>query len=213
MAQAASIQGLSPVRFRNGKDTVVARDEALFSRTAQRLMDEIIGPRLRELAGYFHFDNGRYMPPDATYPYRGRVRFGGSDHFPAQAALTVGILHHQGSSRVVIIRTLVTHPPGAVTVDGISQLIFPLAAVDFEQVADWLDETNTQLNDGFIALRTACEYGIYRRTTDPVCGIPTNQQTVYRTLHLHGQTYEFCSRRCYEQFLRNPFRYALARPS
>lgn len=171
--------------------------QASITRVADRLMDEVIRPRMEKLAGCF--GNAR-VPEGQGGRHYCAYRFERTPRFPATAALEFGVA--QGGQ----VRTLeVYHDVHIVPAYGAmprpDRLSLPLDEVDEGRVTAWVEEKVLAFLDAYLRLETADSYQDENRVTDPVCGMRLNKVSAPAWCEFGGHTFYFCTEGCRTRFL------------
>jgi YHS domain-containing protein len=177
-----------------------------FGETADRLLREVICPRVEKLVT--HFDNAELLEPDeADHRYSCLCRFRATSRFPATARLEVILTHDEQVEHLLVLYRLEIGPT-YVPFKGEVQVVFPIDKVDEEQLVRWMDD---QIVD-FVEAYLCFEFGWVRPdlVVDPVCGMVLNQQCVAAQSEYRGKTYYFCVDNCRKKFAQDPERYLVA---
>jgi YHS domain-containing protein len=177
-----------------------------FNTAADRIVQDIIRPRMELLAG--RFDNAELEAPRSN-SHHVTCRFHRTDRFPASTTLDLGVAHD-----VRIENGLATYSleilPIFMKFEGKDQLAFPLDTVDEGQLAEWLDRKILQFVDTYLRLEQAEPYQRENVVTDPVCGMQIAKPLAAGRAEYQGQTYYFCVEDCRRKFSEEPARYAEA---
>jgi YHS domain-containing protein len=185
-----------------------SRDEleerlARYTRLADRLMNEVIRPRMGRLAG--HFENA-HVPAGQGGRHSCVYLFERSPRFPAVATLELG-LTRDGQVRTLVVEQKVTIVPafGAVPLPDV--LVLPLEGVDEERVAAWVEEKLLAFLDAYLPLETAEPDQGENGVTDPVCGMSLTKARAPAQMEYGGVVYYFCVEECRRRFAEAPERY------
>jgi YHS domain-containing protein len=176
--------------------------------TADRLMEEVIRPRMERVKSYF--DNAT-APDDHNRRHTCFVRFAHCPRFPATVNLELGVAGGREAAALVVEYKLEILPV-FLPFEGQDQLELPLAGVNEEQVASWVEDKLVNFVATYLRLETAKEYQAENRQTDPVCGMSVNQAHALATMEYRGKTYYFCLEECRRKFAEHPERYCVTTP-
>lgn len=167
-----------------------------FGETADKLLREVICPRVQILATYF--DNAECIAPDQVeHRYSCLCRFRESSRFPATARLELTLTHDEQVEHLLVLYRLEVGP-NYVPFKGQVQLVFPIGKVDEEQLVRWLDDQIVEFVDAYLCF----EYpGVGQSlVVDPVCGMVLNRHYVAAQCDHKGTTYYFCAENCRKKF-------------
>ncbi len=180
-------------------DGISGLDEgpARHARIADRLMDEVIRPRLEKLAGCF--ENAR-VPEGQGGRHNCVYRFERTPRFPATAALEFGVTQ-SGQIRTLEVYHDVHIVPAYGATPWPDRLSLPLDEVDEGRVAAWVEEKVLAFLDAYLRLETADSYQEQNRVTDPVCGMRLNKVSASAWCEFGGYTFYFCTEGCRTRFL------------
>jgi YHS domain-containing protein len=174
-----------------------------YTALADRLMEEVIRPRMEKLKA--HFDNAR-MSEARTSRHTYCCQFEHTTRFPATAYLEIGVTR-DGEIKKVILQSQAEILPIFFPLEGRDELNIPLDEVDESKAASWVEAKILHFIDNYLRLETANHYQQDNIVADPVCGMQVNKafapaQTTYR-----GKTYYFCVAECRARFAEDPERY------
>jgi YHS domain-containing protein len=171
-----------------------------FGEIADRLLHDIICPRVEKLVSYF--DNAQLLKPDeADRRYTCLCTFRETPHFPATARLELTLTHDESVEHLLVLYRLEVGPV-YVPFQGQVQLVFPIDQVDEEELARWVED---QIVD-FVTAYLCFEYpGLTQHlVVDPVCGMVLNRNYVAAHTDYRGTTYHFCADTCRNKFVADP---------
>lgn len=175
-----------------------------FNAAADRIVQDVIRPRMERLAG--RFDNAELEAPRPN-SHHVTCRFHRTDRFPASTSLDLGVTHD-----VRIEELLATYRleilPIFMKFEGKDQLGFPMDAVDEGQLTEWVDRKILQFVDTYLRLEQVEPYQRDNVVTDPVCGMRISKPLAASQAEYRGQTYYFCVEDCRRKFAEEPARYA-----
>jgi YHS domain-containing protein len=175
-----------------------------FSALADRLMRQIICPRMRKLAE--HFDNAEF--PDAEPPDKHHClcRLQHTDRFPATAHLELAV-SHDGDYETVQVLYHLEILPVFFSYNGNDQLALPRDAVNEERVAAWVDDRLVEFVDAYLQVEVMDQYQSENLVIDPVCGMRVHKADATARFEHRGRTYYFCLEECRQKFAAAPQRY------
>jgi Cu+-exporting ATPase len=179
-----------------------------FARTADRVAEQLIQPRLELLASYF--DNAEPVPEgDQAHRHHCRYRFLRTARFPATGTLGLAVCPDTDSKKVVVIYTLEILPL-FFRFDGRDQIEFPVDGVEEPRLIAWLDEKIRLAFDTLVRVEDAEPYQRDNVVTDPVCGMKISKSWAVAQMEYRGETYYFCIEECREKFALDPQRYVMS---
>jgi YHS domain-containing protein len=194
-------------RLRNGMSELEAR-LARYTAVADRLIREVIRPRLERLAACF--ENARL--PEGEGGRHGVVcRFERTARFPATATLELGVTR-DGEGHSIEVRYSLDIQPVFFPFDREAHLIQPVDALDEARVAAWVEDRIVGFVDAYLRLETLEPYQVENVVTDPVCGMRLNRTHAQAQTEYLGVKYCFCVEGCRRKFLAEPDRYLAAFP-
>ncbi len=179
-----------------------------FERTASAWVRDLVVPRLRTLAlalqqsaDIQHADGGCFAC----------LKLGKSEHYPAQASLTVSITPDSRYERATvqvqpaISPMLVGHPSE-------SRSEFDLNANVAQSLAQFLDDRLIAFAESYLRVREPdSPYQHGSLVTDPVCGMSFIRSDGAESHEHEGRRYFFCASSCAERFRRFPDFYLRSR--
>jgi YHS domain-containing protein len=179
-----------------------------FTALADRLVQEIVRPRLEKLVGYF--DNAAMQSAEESGRHQGVCLFKHTDRFPARARLEISLCHDKQAENLLLSYCLEILP---IFFDFPRQdeLALPLKTVDDAKVAAWIEEKIVAFLDAYLRLETHPSYQSDNMATDLVCGMPVNKLHAAAQMVHHGVTYYFCVEDCRKKFAEDPERYIIGK--
>jgi YHS domain-containing protein len=180
-----------------------------FNRVADRLLGEVIRPRMEKLAGFF--DNVERPGAGRPEQHHCLYRFRHTDRFPATTTLELSVCPDERIESVVVLYRLEILPI-FFPFEGEDQIVFPLDQVEDERVAEWVDRKIVQFVDTYLRLEQVEYYQRENQVTDPVCGMRLNKIGAAAQVEYQGRMYHFCTEACARTFLDEPLRYAAPPP-
>lgn len=184
----------------------VTKAQRRFGEIADRLLRDVITPRVEKLAGYF--DNAELLKPDdIDHRYTCQCRLRATSHFPASAGLKLTLDHDESAEHLLVLYDLQVGPD-YVPVSGRVQLVFPIGQVDEGQLVRWIDDEIVDFVEAYLCFENP---GVaHCLVTDPVCGMVLNKHHVGAESEYEGRTYYFCADNCRKKFDRDPESYVTA---
>jgi YHS domain-containing protein len=172
-----------------------------FEQLANRLLTEVIQPRLQTVARFF--PGARVRP--AVQEHRCVAWFGFCQRFPATARVELTVDCDQRLDHVVLQFDL-SITPSFLKYDAHDKLPLPLENVDERRAAAWVEERLLAFLDAYLQIDRGEDDSLEVLATDPVCGMQVNAATALQTDH-RGHAYYFCSEQCRQRFIEAPKRY------
>jgi YHS domain-containing protein len=205
-------QRLAAVRERRLAEQAIVRDNmeeheqrtAKFAEIAQRIMHDIIRPRMLKLASLF--PNSHLSDKGESIGYGVVCEFDRTPEYPAGTKLDIGISAESTVENAIITYNLEILPI-FFQFEGHDQLVVPLDATDDRPVATWLDAKLLGFTDTYLRLQVVEQYQRDNMVVDPVCGMRFNRALATTSIEYEGKTYDFCIDECRQKFMREPERY------
>jgi Cu+-exporting ATPase len=205
-------QRLAAVRERRlAKQATVRRNmeeheqrTAKFAEIAQRMMHDIIRPRMLKLASLF--PNSHLSDKDESIGCGVVCEFDHTPEYPAGTKLDIGISAENTVENAILTYHLEILPI-FFKFEGHDQMVVPLNAVDDGSVAAWIDRKLLDFTDTYLQLQVVDQYQQENMVVDPVCGMRINRADAEATVEYEGRTYYFCVEQCRQKFLSEPERY------
>lgn len=175
-----------------------------FVKRAERLITEIVRPRVEKLVTYF--DNSRLREIADSGSYRCGCVLSHTPRFPATVSFDFGVGHDEQIGKVLLYSDLEILPvffkfsPHAATE-------FPLDQVDDALAAKWVEQQVLSFVDTYLQLEQSDQYQQESLVTDPVCGMRIRKSIAVGNQTCHGTTYYFCSEMCAKKFVQHPENY------
>lgn len=178
-----------------------ARLGSRFKVLANRLMCELIAPRLSVVANTF---------PDAacsidTETSTGVLRLNTDDRYRARVDICFGVALAGEESVAVYSRPTII--PILMDVPNEERVVIPLDRTDDDVVASFIESQLDRFFVAYFALEHIEAYRPLARVIDPVCGMEISRVDAAETARHMGRDYYFCIAQCKEHFLRDPSRY------
>lgn len=166
-----------------------------FSAIANRIMETIIHPRMKELSR--HFDNAAFSEHHNDTDFHCVCSFSRSPRFPAKVSLDIGLLPGENALKACygleILPILMEYKPH-------DEKNFDLNDPD-KEIGLWVEEKIVEFIDTYLRLETHPLYQKDNIVTDPVCGMQISAIAATSKLEWPGRTIYFCSEVCKEAFL------------
>lgn len=172
-----------------------------FEQLADRLLTEVIQPRLEAVARFF--PGARVRP--AVQEHRCVAWFGFCQRFPATARVELTVDADQPLDQIVL-RFDLSIMPSFMKYDAHDKLPLPLENVDEQLAAAWVEERLLAFLDAYLQLDRGEDDSSEILAIDPVCGMQVNAATALQSDH-RGHAYYFCSEPCRQRFVEAPKRY------
>jgi len=179
-----------------------------FTVLADRLMKDIVRPRLEKLASYF--DNAATQAPEESGLHQGVCVFKHTDRFPARARLELGLSHDRQAENLLLTYRLEILP---IFFDFPRQdeCLLPLQALDDAKVAAWIEDKVVAFLDAYLRLEIHPTYQSDNMAMDPVCGMSVNKLHAAAQMVHRGVTFYFCVEDCKKKFAEDPDRYLMGK--
>jgi YHS domain-containing protein len=174
-----------------------------FTSHADRLMREVIRPRVEKLHSLF--ENAKTQEARNSR-HTACIQFEHTPRFPATARLELG-LTRDGEIKTVLLRYDLEILPLFFPIEASDQLAMPLDQVDEEKAADWVEAKIVQFVDTYLRLEMSDHHQGENIVTDPVCGMKVNKVFAAAQMEYGGRTYYFCVPECRLRFAEKPERY------
>jgi YHS domain-containing protein len=173
-----------------------------FEQTAERLIEQIVRPRLETIAGYF---------PNAGLSEREPLRrcncwFGYCERFPASAQIAFSF-EHDVSWRRAYLRYEAHLMPCFVNINEQDRLELSLEQLDEAQVAAWVEDRLVEFLDAYLQIDRGPDDAEEETVTDPVCGMRIARTAAAASFVHRGHPYFFCSDACQRNFADAPSTY------
>ncbi len=175
-----------------------------FTALADRLIKDIIQPRMEKVAE--HFPNAVFPVSDPPRRHSCVCLFQHTARFPASATLEVGV-SRDGQCQTLMVLYSLDILPVFFQFEGKDQLTFPLEQVEEERVAEWVDQKILEFVETYLRLEAIDQYQQENLVTDPVCGMRINKTYAAAQMKYQGQTYYFCLEECKNKFAESPSAY------
>jgi YHS domain-containing protein len=172
-----------------------------YTELADRIMQTIIGPRMRKLAE--HFDNAKFPEEDQPHRHHCLCCLERSERFPASVRLELAVNHDADYETVQVQYRLEILPVFFAFKDK-DQLAFPRGAVDEKRLAAWVDDRLIEFLDSYLQLEVTDQYHRDNVATDPVCGMEVNKAVATARMEYRNQTYYCCLDECRQKFAADP---------
>jgi len=184
----------------------IDRDLRRYGEVADRLVRNVICPRIQTMAGYF--DSVEFLRPQAEELRHSCIcRFRPTARFPANLLLKLAVSHDETFEHLQVTYR-VEIEPNCLEVEGRDQTTFPMDVIDEATLGCWVDERLLGFVDTYLRLEEVGPYQALNLVLDPVCGMVINKNHAVGQLEHDGRTYYFCVEECQKKFAEQPSRYA-----
>lgn len=173
-----------------------------FNDVASRVMNEIISPRMKQLAG--SFENA--SPESSGNSPVSRYQFHHTNHFPATVNLAVGLAHDENIEHLTVYYS-VSILPVFMEYERHDQLTFGIEALDEPTIVSWVERKLVKFVDTYLQIQSIDQYQHQNLVTDPVCGMRLSKTAAAAQEDYRGQTFYFCVEECQRKFAEQPSRY------
>jgi YHS domain-containing protein len=173
-----------------------------FEEIAPRLVKSIIRPRLQAVASYFP----NVAPDRGDRSDRSTFWFGYCERFPADTKVEIAIEHDERIENLVIHYELHIMPV-FLKFEPLEKLTMPLASVDEQVIAEWVEAKLLAFLDTYLRLDRGQDDFEDEVVVDPVCGMRISRSSAGATMDYRGHPYYFCSKDCRQRFAKEPMQY------
>ena len=173
-----------------------------FEEVAPRLVRDIIRARIEALVTLF--PNAKCDRSEDAY--RCTCWFGYCERFPADARVELAVEHDERIENL-LIRYELSMLPAFLKFEPHDRLTVPLARVDDQIVADWVEVKLINLLDTYLRLDRGRDDFEDEVVVDPVCGMRISRSSAGAQLDYKGHPYYFCTDDCRQRFEQQPARY------
>jgi YHS domain-containing protein len=200
--RAADGPSLAPEQEAEYMSRVNSRRE-VFQRESQRVLQEIVRPRMQTLAGFF----GNASQARKCENGRCTWWFGYTERFPASVKVELTVDHDEGLENVILSYAL-SILPAYTKYEGFDRMSMPLDRIDDSLLEGWLEQRLLKFVRTYVALEKTDRDQATSFATDPVCGMRIECTTAAATSQHLGHPFFFCSQQCCDEFEAEPNRYA-----
>lgn len=173
-----------------------------FEEISPRVVDAIIRPRVQAVAACF----ANAEPDRADRSDRCAYWFGYCERFPADTKLEIAVEHDERIENLVIRYELYIMPV-FLKYDAHDTATMPLAAVNDQAIAAWVESKLLGFLDTYLRLDRGEDDFADEVANDPVCGMRISRTSAIAKTDYKGHPYYFCSETCRGRFLANPLEY------
>jgi YHS domain-containing protein len=174
-----------------------------YTMLADRLMQDIIRPRMEHLARCFE---NAAMPAERLSRHSAVVEFARTPRYPATTSLEFRITR-DSEARVLMVEHKFQIIPAYLAFEGEDKLCGPVEEVKDEEVAAWVEAKVLAAVDTYLRLETEDHYQDTNRVSCPVCRMQFHKSLAAAEAEHDGRTYYFCVPACRDKFVENPQRY------
>ncbi len=175
-------------------------------RESERLVEEIILPRMQELVSAF--GKTEFLERDSRDQTTLVLKFPHSARFPARTTLRMSIAHDQEIKKILIHYDLEILPI-FIQYNKHAQLEVPLDSIDDQKIASWVEDRLLEFTKTYLELEFADQYQKANVVTEPVAGLRVSKLICEADCEYQGHRYYFLTEENKEQFLQDPSRYVL----
>ena len=161
---------------------------------AKGKVDNIIFPRMQELAR--HFDNAEVEVLHVDAGYNCRCKFAHTPRFPATVKLGIALL--PGNDEHLTARYDLSILPALMEYTRNVEEVFLLE--DEDALAGWVEDKILDFVETYLRLETHPLYQKDNIVIDTVCGMHISSISATSIVERHGRTFYFCSEHCKEAF-------------
>lgn len=184
--------------------TELEQRHELFVRTAHKLMDDVIRPRIETLARFF--PNAAVRDQEPALPNRCRCEFDHTARFPASVSLESGVYHDE-EIRNLVLYCDVEILPIFFKFTPHFEMSQPLEKIDQAKCSEWIEQRFIDFIDTYLRLEHSDQYQQQTLVTDPVCGARIRKAMAGGKHEFHGVPYYFCTAACERIFAEAPDQY------
>lgn len=170
-----------------------------FRAAANRVITEIIRPRLEELARYF--ENAAPVAPNSSQETSCFCSFEHSLQFPATVTLSLSLIPCESSCEFTAHYDLEIFPI-FMEYRRNESLQVPFSGAD-DVIIQWVDDRLIEFLDTYLKIETHPLYQKDNLVLDPVCGMRIPVVAAPCHTERNGKTVYFCSAHCRDAFLKN----------
>ena len=188
----------------NHRHEVTTTRLAIYVKTANRIINAVIQPRLEKLVSYFKNASLSSSEPDGRDLI---CRFEKIPRFPASTTFDFLVSHDADIKKIDITFTLQILPV-FIKFDKRDTLSFSLDDLDESRVAKWVENRLLYFLDTYLQLEHVEQYQKQNIVRDPVCGAQVNKAFAISEMGKDTQIHYFCNEDCRVEFISNPSIYA-----
>jgi len=174
-----------------------------FERQAERLLVEIVRPRMQIVARKFPNAN----PARKCEHGHCTWWFGYTERFPASVKIELCVDHDKACENLLLTYELSILPSFA-KYERFDRLSLPIAGLDDAAIEVWLEQRLIKFVTTYISLENSDRDQTAALVTDPVCGMRIDRQRAAASAKRSGYDYFFCSTACCAECEADPARYA-----
>ena len=184
----------------------VGEFKVLFNAVADRLMRDIVRPRIEMLTE--QFDNAKLLNRAEPHSHHVVCLFSRCDRYPASTRLDVGLGHDDSGEHLAVFYNLQILPV-FIQYEPHDRITVPFAKVDEDRIQKWVNSKLVQFVDVYLRLEQVEQYQRDNFVTDPVCGMTIKKSTAVAHMEYEGKAYYFCVLGCKTKFAKDPVLYAV----
>lgn len=197
-AETPSTSAQSDAEYMTGIHERTVRFNAL----ADRVLQEIVQPRLETLGSFFP----NACPARKMEPFHRTWWFGYSERFPASTKLDL-YAAHDDRAETFQLEYEVLIVPVFIKYDRFDRFEASLDQFDDRRLTEWLEDRLIGFVHTYLSLGTSNRDESEFAATDPVCGMRVRKETEAGYYDHAGHRYFFCSESCRDEFVHDPTQY------
>lgn len=179
--------------------SAVAVRQSQFSQLAERLMGDVIRPRLEALAD--SFSNAAMADNDVSCQCT--AWFGFCDRFPATTRVELAVEHGVRFESLSVLYE--AHMmPRFIKFHDYDRFSVSLPEVTDESVGAWVEDHLLEFLESYLQIDRGSEFVDQIPASDPVCGMQISEDSAAASASYCGHLYFFCSETCRDKFVNAP---------
>ena len=199
--RAADGPSLTPEQEAEYMSRVNSRRE-IFQRESQRVLQEIVRPRMQTLNGFF----ANASPARKCENGRCTWWFGYTERFPASVKVELTADHDEAFENLSLCFEL-SILPAYFKYERFDRLTQSLDHPDDARLIEWLERTLLNFVRTYVSLESSNRDQTESLAMDPVCGMRITRDVAVVSSQYAGHAYYFCSKACRDEFDAEPLRY------
>lgn len=175
-------------------------------RESQRIIEEIILPRMQQLVSVF--GKTEFLERDSRDLTTLVLKLPHTARFPARTTLRMSLAHDQEIKKLLVHYDLEILPI-FIQYNKHAQLEVPLDSIDDQTIASWVEDRLLEFTKTYLELEFADQYQKANLVTEPVAGLRVSKLICEADCEYQGHRYYFLTNENKEQFLENPSQFVL----
>ncbi|MBC8876461.1 MAG: hypothetical protein H8E44_44095 [Planctomycetes bacterium] len=175
-----------------------------FEELLGRIGPEIVEPRLNKLVEFF--PHVEATPTVSRQGREVRLKFPKTPECPVGAQVKLAIVHDAGIHNLILEYNVEILPIFA-DYERSARFTKPLAEVDEQAVAEWIDDRLVKLAETLLSLQFVDEYQRDLMVVDPVAETRFPKNFAKGSMEHGSQVYYFLAEQTLEEFKKNPDEY------